>query len=303
MKKTLLIIALVPLFFYSVFSAQNILWEPQAKRILTESEIEGMIPKGENFNTLGFDKMVADLYWIKSVQYIGGNIFSTDRKGLFPLIDLITSLDPKFSRAYKIGMLLLPDEGKMKETEALIAKAEEKNADDWRIYYDAGFYYFYYAEDNKKALEYYQKCVEFSGCITGGARMVKNLQTRLGKYEIAIQQRVDDLLNPDSSQEEKQISQKKIQESASLLLLNDASAQYLAQGKEISELDDLKGFKFIPTDKNFFNYLIQNQRFFGFEFTVDGEYLLVDDVLLKTPYQYNYYLWSAEDKKVRTRWF
>lgn len=303
MKKFIITSVILIFFFGGLYAAQQNLWEPQKKRMISENEIEGIIPNGKNFNTLGFDHFVADMYWLKSIQYLGGNVFSTDRKGLFPLLDLVTDLNPKFSRAYKIGALILPDEGKLDETEILVLKGIEKNSDDWRMFYDAGFFYFYYKEDNEKALEYYEQCVQMKDCLLGGSRMVKNLKTRLGRYEVAIQERVEDLLNPDSSDEEIELAKKKIQESASLLLLNDAVKQYVLKGSTLQDIEDLKNFSFVPTNKKFFHYLIKNQKYFGFEFTMQNNKLIVDDVLLKTPYQYNHYLWSEEENRVRTRWF
>ncbi len=54
--------------------------------------------------------MIADTYWIDTIQYIGGNVmWSEYKKYLFAMIDLITDLNPYFEQPYIIGQLLLPN--------------------------------------------------------------------------------------------------------------------------------------------------------------------------------------------------
>jgi hypothetical protein len=58
----------------------------------------------------GFKNLVADLYWLQAIQYIGGNAVSAEyKKYLFVILDLITDLNPYFESPYIIGQLLLPD--------------------------------------------------------------------------------------------------------------------------------------------------------------------------------------------------
>jgi hypothetical protein len=54
---------------------------------------------------LSFDSVLADLYWIRSVQYYGDTKLSADAKKeygrLYPLLDMTTTLDPRFNIAYR----------------------------------------------------------------------------------------------------------------------------------------------------------------------------------------------------------
>ncbi|QFR38678.1 hypothetical protein A9Q91_00390 [Candidatus Gracilibacteria bacterium 28_42_T64] len=59
--------------------------------------------------SFGFKNLRADLYWLETIQYIGGNALSSDYKEfLFIILDLITELNPYFEHPYIIGQLLLP---------------------------------------------------------------------------------------------------------------------------------------------------------------------------------------------------
>ncbi|MCD5380487.1 hypothetical protein LR004_01035 [Candidatus Gracilibacteria bacterium] len=60
-------------------------------------------------STFGFANLRADLYWLQTIQYIGGNAISSDYKRyLYTMLDLITELNPYFEHPYVIGELLLP---------------------------------------------------------------------------------------------------------------------------------------------------------------------------------------------------
>src|SRR5262245_12248229 len=54
--------------------------------------------------TLGFNSIWADVYWIRAVQYFGGTRLAKDPQNnyeqLYPLLDITTTLDPRFNIAY-----------------------------------------------------------------------------------------------------------------------------------------------------------------------------------------------------------
>ena len=62
------------------------------------------IPKGPFIKTaaLGFDAVLADLLWVRSVVYFGGH-FLTDKDyhWLYEILDAATTLDPKNILAYR----------------------------------------------------------------------------------------------------------------------------------------------------------------------------------------------------------
>ncbi len=57
----------------------------------------------------GFDSLLADLYWLSSIQYIGANVLEAEyKKYLYQLLNLVTDLDERFDYPYELGLLLLP---------------------------------------------------------------------------------------------------------------------------------------------------------------------------------------------------
>jgi tetratricopeptide (TPR) repeat protein len=106
--------------------------------------------------SLGFNGLVADWYWMQSLQYVGrktiayaeahpGNILlddlrAVDLKMLPKLIDFATTLDPQFIAVYEYGGVLLPS---INEEEAirLLKKGIAANPDEWRLYHLLGYIY------------------------------------------------------------------------------------------------------------------------------------------------------------------
>lgn len=110
---------------------------------------------------LGFESLAADLYWLRTVQYFGGQrLYSTDKRFelLEPLLNITTTLDPHLKVAYTYGATFLSEPrptgaGEPLKGLALIDRGIENNPDNWRFYLDKGFIYFWVLEDYKKAAE------------------------------------------------------------------------------------------------------------------------------------------------------
>ena len=110
---------------------------------------------------LGFESLAADLYWLRAVQYFGGQrLYSTEKRFdlLEPLLDITTTLDPHLKVAYTYGATLLSEPwptgaGVPFKGLSLIDKGIENNPDHWRFYLDKGFVYFWVLKDYKTAAE------------------------------------------------------------------------------------------------------------------------------------------------------
>ena len=102
--------------------------------------------------SLGFDGLVADWYWMRSLQYVGRKVIaegdkfqfndlaSLDLKLLYPLLDTATTLDPQFIPVYEYGAVVLPainDEDAIK----LLKKGIENNPTEWRLFHHLGYIY------------------------------------------------------------------------------------------------------------------------------------------------------------------
>ena len=113
---------------------------------------------------LGFNSVAADIYWIRAVQYYGSTKISKaenkDYGFLFPLLDITTTLDPRFNIAYRFGAILLSEDypngpGRPDEAIALLEKGIRESPDKWEYYHDAGFVEYWWRRDAGAAADWF----------------------------------------------------------------------------------------------------------------------------------------------------
>lgn len=96
--------------------------------------------------SLGYDGLMADLYWTRAVQYFGGKHKARSKQYqlLKPLLGITTTLDPQMIVAYEFGSIFLsqdPPEGAGDPQAAaeLVRKGIRENPRQWPLYYSLGF--------------------------------------------------------------------------------------------------------------------------------------------------------------------
>jgi tetratricopeptide (TPR) repeat protein len=119
------------------------------------------IPAGTNLRrlSLGYEGLLADIYWTRVVQYFGRNHMENAGSRyelLAPLLRITTDLDPQLLIAYRFGAIFLmgnPPEGAGQPEEALqlIRRGIVANPDYWRLWQDLGFVYYWNFKDYKTA--------------------------------------------------------------------------------------------------------------------------------------------------------
>jgi len=108
--------------------------------------------------SLGYDGLLADVYWTRAVQYFGDKLTrgSEHFDLLAPLLEITTTLDPQLMVAYEYGSNFLAPKipggaGQPQRAIKLVEFGIRHNPDQWRLYYDLGFIYYMELEDYDKA--------------------------------------------------------------------------------------------------------------------------------------------------------
>ncbi|HLA95564.1 MAG TPA: hypothetical protein VK612_07575, partial [Pyrinomonadaceae bacterium] len=124
--------------------------------------------EGKRLNgyALGSEGLLADWYWMMSLQYMGKkmieygdkdidleNLSSLNIRLLYPYLDNATDLDPKFYAAYSYGAAVLPAINR-EHAIALIEKGIANNPEQWRFYQYLGYIY-WRSKNFDKAAETY----------------------------------------------------------------------------------------------------------------------------------------------------
>jgi len=117
---------------------------------------------------LGADGLVADWYWMRSLQYLGDKLIAADiakkdvnlddlrnldPRLLYPYLDNATTLDPKFIAAYSYGAMVLPAIDKDNAI-AIAQKGIANNLSEWRLYQHLGYIYWKLGRYDESAATY-----------------------------------------------------------------------------------------------------------------------------------------------------
>jgi len=121
-------------------------------------------PKMVQRASLGFDGLMACIYWTRTVQYFGHRHYERAHtyNELAPLLEITTELDPHLIPAYQFGASFLaptPPNGAGQPDRAnrLMEYGIAHNPDNWHLYYDLGFVYYTELKDYKKASEIFDR--------------------------------------------------------------------------------------------------------------------------------------------------
>lgn len=119
--------------------------------------------------SVSYANLASDVYWMRAVIYYGGVRRSENSaktyEGLYPLLDLVTTLDPHFTVAYRFGAIFLTEAypqgpGRPDQAIQLLERAIERDGGRWDYYYDIGFVYYWWLHDYQKAAEWFLKGAE-----------------------------------------------------------------------------------------------------------------------------------------------
>lgn len=121
---------------------------------------------------LGFDAVLADIYWIRTVQHYGRDRRSrayADRYALLhPLVDITTTLDPYFATAFQFGALFLaeplpngPD--RLDLGIALLEKGLRAEPTRWQYAQSLGFLHYWHSGDKQEAGRQFERAAAIPG--------------------------------------------------------------------------------------------------------------------------------------------
>jgi hypothetical protein len=119
----------------------------------------------------GFEGLAADIYWLRTVQYFGGQrLFASNKRFelLRPLIEITTTLDPRLEMAYRYGAIFLSEPsplgaGRPREGIEVLEAGVRKIPESWRLRQDLGFFLFIYLHDAQRAAAVLNEAADLPG--------------------------------------------------------------------------------------------------------------------------------------------
>lgn len=152
-------------------------------------------PEAARRMSLAFNGLVADWYWLRTLQYVGrkleeypGKINIDDLRPigatqLGPMLERVTALDPQFMAAYEYGAVVLP----AVDTEAavrLTQKGIRENPRRWRLYHQLGYIY-WQAGRYREAARAYREGAAVEGAPAWMSVMAAQMEVGGGSRDLA----------------------------------------------------------------------------------------------------------------------
>jgi hypothetical protein len=116
--------------------------------------------------SLGFDALLADLYWIRTVVYFGRQRLAPSAQPgyelLYPLLDLVTTLDPRFTAAYRFGAIFLAEPppggpGRPDLAVGLLRRGIDRTPDRWEYFHGIAFVEYWSHGNYEAAAEWLER--------------------------------------------------------------------------------------------------------------------------------------------------
>jgi len=136
-------------------------------------------PEVARVASLGFQPLVADIYWMQAVQVVGAETSNPARHGplLGRLVDVVTTVDPWVGHPYRFAahwMTGSPED--VRFANRLLERSFEYHPDDWRNPFYLGFNRFFYLGDNQGAADALDRAAGLPGAPAYLARLVARLR-------------------------------------------------------------------------------------------------------------------------------
>src|ERR1700732_278653 len=158
LKGYIALLLFLPLGFAGVWRLQERLDAQQSAIQSEDDQVTLRSSKLVKALSLEYAPLMADIYWTRVVQYFGNKHAGkqVDLRLLWPLLDVTSVLDPHLMPVYHIGSMFLSDAaprgaGRPDLAVELLERGLKANPEEWRLYYDLGFVYYFDMKDYAKA--------------------------------------------------------------------------------------------------------------------------------------------------------
>jgi tetratricopeptide (TPR) repeat protein len=186
MRSTLRLLAVAA----AALAAASALGLALASRVLSRPYDVVHVPRGDvaRVVALGHRTFLSDLYWLSTVQYVGES--RAAERGwdkLFPLVDLVTDLDPRHGYAYHTAGIVLSAAGRLDESDRILVKGIEKGPPGWWSYpYYLAFNAWFYRGDYEAGARWAELAARTPGASANISHLALSLRSKTGTPEDAI---------------------------------------------------------------------------------------------------------------------
>ena len=199
----------------------------------------------------GFRNVLADVYWLRTVQYFGSQrafAAQSDYSLLRPLIEITTSLDPRMEIAYRYGATFLAEPypsgaGEPHAAIEILQKGVDSNPASWRLRQELALFHYFFLRDGQTASRILLEAARLEGAPHVLETLAADVLARGGHRATAraLWQRIFDEAEPGAMKNNAGIHLQQIDALDLADALGGAAAAFRARaGRWPSSLDELR---------------------------------------------------------------
>jgi tetratricopeptide (TPR) repeat protein len=147
------------------------------------------LPQGPALRLLpqGLKLSLADAYWLATVQYIGGqHLAGGTYQQLYPLVDLVTDLDPRHGYAFQTAGIVLSSAGRLEESDAILKKGIERGPNWWSYPFYLAFNDYFFRGDYHSAARWAAQAARTPGASPNISQLALSLEVKGGDPEAGL---------------------------------------------------------------------------------------------------------------------
>jgi hypothetical protein len=172
----------------TMLTAQSLL--PERVQGETGAVGEELVPRPEiaRLASLGFDSLLADYYWLRAVQIVGGERQAMDPHvpALTRLAELTVALDPWVGHPYRFAAVWLNTTPEaVRAANRMLERGIAYHPTDWRNRFYLSFNHFFYLSDSEAAARELEPAVGLAGAPPYLGRLLARLRSEAGGLEVA----------------------------------------------------------------------------------------------------------------------
>lgn len=145
-------------------------------------------PSVAKLASLGFDAALADYYWLRAVQIVGGENGDVGRHArlIGRMVDVVTTLDPWVDHPYRFAAVWLTDSPEsVRKANDLLRRGIEHHPDEWRNRFYLGFNLYFYLGENGAAADVLEETMALDGAPAYLPRLVARLRSHADDLDTA----------------------------------------------------------------------------------------------------------------------
>jgi tetratricopeptide (TPR) repeat protein len=187
MKKLLLIVIILALLASAVWLLQA----HDRSYLSSEESVRELMyfPTAQAVRLLaaGNELVAADYLWLRMIQYYAYHMRRDQKyEYLFPIIDRLTDLDPRFVYPYTFGALLLVHDAQDSiQSLKLLDKAKRLNPDRWEFPYMKGFILYTFLRRDEEAALQFVEASKKPNAWEGALRFAGWIYRKTGRREVS----------------------------------------------------------------------------------------------------------------------